>query len=140
MSTSVDASPIHAHGFLRIQSASSLDQSHRKRMVNAPVARVQGIGQRRACRNVAHAHVKKFGLIGRQTRFDVAQRLAVGQLRKGHGQELVHAGEILNLVIASVLGNAAAKRAQRQEGHELRENKLALVHEGPLRADAKDHK
>jgi hypothetical protein len=39
-----------------------------------------------------------------------------------------------------VLGNAAAKRAQRQERHELRENKLAVVHEGPLRADAKDHK
>jgi hypothetical protein len=39
-----------------------------------------------------------------------------------------------------VLGNAAAKRAQRQEGHELRENKLALVHCGPLRANAKDHK
>jgi hypothetical protein len=61
-------------------------------------------------------------------------------LSKGHGQELVHAGEILNLVIASVLGNAAAKRAQWQKRHELRENKLAVVHEGPLRADAKDHK
>jgi hypothetical protein len=60
-----------------------------------------------------------------QIDLDVAQRLAVGQLSKGHGQELVHAGEVLNFVIASVLGNAAAKRAQRQEGHELRENELA---------------
>jgi len=39
-----------------------------------------------------------------------------------------------------VLGNAAAKRAQRQERHELRENKLAVVHASPLREDAKDHK
>jgi hypothetical protein len=39
-----------------------------------------------------------------------------------------------------VSGYASAKSAQWQEGHELRENKLALVHEGPLRADAKDHK
>jgi hypothetical protein len=46
----------------------------------------------------------------------------------------------LNLVIASVLGNAAAKRAQGQKRHELRENKLALVHCGPLRANAKEHK
>jgi hypothetical protein len=39
-----------------------------------------------------------------------------------------------------VSGHASTKSAQWQEGHELRENKLALVHEGPLRADAKDHK
>jgi hypothetical protein len=39
-----------------------------------------------------------------------------------------------------VLSNAAAKGAQRQERHELRENKLAVVHEGPLRADTKNQK
>jgi hypothetical protein len=38
-----------------------------------------------------------------------------------------------------VLGNAAAKRAQRQEGHELRESKLAFVHVVPLRTNAKHH-
>jgi len=43
-------------------------------------------------------------------------------------------------VIATVSGHASTKSAQWQEGHELRENKLALVYEGPLRADAKDHK
>jgi hypothetical protein len=43
-------------------------------------------------------------------------------------------------VIATVSRYASAKSAQWQEGHELRENKLALVHEDPLRADAKDHK
>jgi hypothetical protein len=75
-----------------------------------------------------------------QIDLDVAQRLAVVQLSKVHGQELIHAGEVLHLVIASVLGNAAAKRAQGQEGHELRKNKFALVHCGPLRAKAKDHK
>jgi hypothetical protein len=43
-------------------------------------------------------------------------------------------------VIASVRGYASAKSAQWQKCHELRENKLALVHGGPLRDDAKDHK
>jgi hypothetical protein len=46
----------------------------------------------------------------------------------------------LDLVIASVRGHATAKSAQGQERHELRENQLALVHGGPLREDAKDHK
>jgi len=43
-------------------------------------------------------------------------------------------------VIATVSGHASTKSAQWQKCHELRENKLALVHESPLRADAKDHK
>jgi hypothetical protein len=75
-----------------------------------------------------------------QVDLDLAQGLAVSQLRKSHRQELVHAGEVLDLVVASVLGDAAAKSAQGQERDELRENKLALVHGGPLREDAKDHK
>ena len=54
--------------------------------------------------------------------------------------ELVHAGEVLDLVIAAVRSHASTKSAQWQKRHELRENKLAVVHESPLRADAKDHK
>ena len=54
--------------------------------------------------------------------------------------ELVHAGEVLDLVIAAVRSHASTKSAQWQKRHELRENKLALVHGGPLRDDAKDHK
>lgn len=100
-----------------------------------------GVGQgvARNCLAAQSNVIQPLGL-STQIDLDVAQRLAVGQLSKGHGQELVHAGEVLNLVMASVLGNAAAKRAQRQEGHELRENMLALVHCGPLRANANDHK
>ena len=75
-----------------------------------------------------------------QIDFDATQRLALGQLSEGHGQELVHAGEVLDLVIATLRGHALTKSAQGQNRHELRENKLALVHGGPLRADAKDHK
>jgi hypothetical protein len=78
--------------------------------------------------------------LGTQIDLDVAQRLAVGQLSKGHGQEQVHAGEVEDLVIAAVRSHASTKSAQWQKRHELRENKLALVHGGPLRDDAKDHK
>ncbi len=51
---------------------------------------------------------------------DVAQRLAVGQLGEGHGEELVQTREVLDLVFAVVLGHTAAKCAQRQIEHELR--------------------
>jgi hypothetical protein len=46
----------------------------------------------------------------------------------------------VDLVIATVSSHASTKSAQWQKRHELRENKLALVHGGPLRDDAKDHK
>jgi hypothetical protein len=60
------------------------------------------------------AHVIQPLGLGAQVDLDIAQGLAVSQLCKSHCQELVHAGEVLDLVVAS-------------------------VHGGPLREDAKDH-
>jgi hypothetical protein len=100
-----------------------------------------GIGQGIARNSLAaQTHViQSFGL-STQIDLAVSQRPAAGQLSKGDGQELVHATELLNLVIATVNRHAASKSAQGQKRHELRENKLALVYCGPLRANAKDHK
>jgi hypothetical protein len=70
----------------------------------------------------------------RQTRFDVAQRLAKRQLREGHRVELVQTREALDLVLAVVARHAAPKRRQRQVRHDLRENELALMHRHPERA------
>ena len=126
---------------LGIQGPRNGDQVLRKVGVDLPRPGCIGIGQGVARNGLAaQTHVIQPLGLGTQIDLDVAQRLAVGQLGEGHGQELVHAGELLDLVIATVSRYASAKSAQWQEGHELRENKLALVHEGPLRADAKDHK
>ena len=70
---------------------------------------------------------------------DVPQRIAVGQLSSGHCRELVHAGEIVDLVIAILRGHAPTKSAREQIRHELRENKFAVVHGGPSYEDTKDH-
>ena len=124
-----------------IQGARHGNQVLRKVGVDLPRPSCIGIGQGVARNGLAaQTHVIQPLGLGTQIDFDVAQRLAVGQLSKGHGQELIHAGEILDLVIASVSGHTSAKSAQWQKCHELRENKLALVHGGPLRDDAKDHK
>jgi hypothetical protein len=53
--------------------------------------------------------------LGAQVDLDIALELAANQLRKSHCQELVHAGEGLDLVVA-------------------------LIHGSPLREDAKNHK
>ena len=132
---------VDRHRLFGVQRARHGDQVLREVGIDLPRPGCIGVGQGVA-RNclAAQSHVIQPLGLGTQIDLDVAQRLAVGQLSKGHGQELVHAGEILNLVIAAVSGHASTESAQGQKRHELRENKLALVHCGPLRANAKDHK
>ena len=132
---------VDRHWVLGIQRARHGDQVLREVGVDLPRPSCIGIGQGVARNSLAaQPHVIQPLGLGTQIDLDVAQRLAVGQLSKGHRQELIHAGELLDLVIATVSGHASTKSAQWQKRHELRENKLAVVHEGPLRADAKDHK
>jgi hypothetical protein len=84
---------IQAHGFLRIKSEGSLDQSPRLSTVSAPFASVHGIGQCRACRNVAYAHVKKFGLIGRKhasiSRKDSRQVSCASDMMRNNSVQLI---------------------------------------------------
>ena len=61
--------------------------------VDAPVAHRVGIGQGVARDAAANAHVIELARLRSQTRFDVAQALAIGQLRERHAQELIEAGE-----------------------------------------------
>ena len=97
------------------------------------------IGQRIARnRLTTKAHVVQPSRLSAQVDFDVAQGLAVGQLGKCHGEELILAGEVLDLVFAVVVGHTATKRAQWQVEHELRKYELALVHEGLGRDTAKN--
>jgi hypothetical protein len=76
--------------------------------------------------------------LGAQVDFDVAQRFAVGQLGEGHGEELVQAREVFDLVFSVVLGHTAAKCAQWQIQHELGEYELALMHGSFGRKPAKN--
>jgi hypothetical protein len=132
---------VDRHRVLGIQRARHGDQVLREVGVNLPRPSCIGVGQGVARNSLAaQPHVIQPLGLSTQIDLDVAQRLAVGQMSKGHCQELVHAGELLDLVIATVSGHASTKSAQWQKRHELRENKLAVVHCGPLRANAKDHK
>ena len=107
--------------------------------VDLPWACGVRIGQRVARnRLAAKPHVVQPPGLSAQVDFYVAQGLAVGQLGEGHGEELVQAGEVLDLVLASVVGHTAAKRAQWQVDHELRKYELALVHGGFGRKSAKN--
>ena len=88
----------------------------------------------------AKAHAVQPTRLGAKIDLDVAQRLAVGQLCKDHGKELIKAREVLDLVFPSMICHTAAQGAQRQKSHELRKYELALVHSGLKRKSAKNPK
>ncbi len=73
-----------------------------------------GVGQRIARNGLAaKPHVVQTRRLGAQVDFDIAQRFAPRQLREGHGKELIPTRKILDLVIAPVRCDTAAKSAQR---------------------------
>lgn len=64
-----------------------------------------------------------------QTRFDVSQTFSVGQLGKCHAEELIPAGEALDLVVAVVAFYALPEIVDRDEVHQLGEYGTTRVHE-----------
>ena len=92
----------YAEVLVDVERASLADQPLSELEVNAPVAQLVSIGQRRASDRRADSHVVKLAGLSRQTHFDIAQALAVGQLREGHDAKLLGATEAARPVIATV--------------------------------------
>jgi hypothetical protein len=68
------------------------------------------------------APMPKLAGLSRQTHFDIAQALAVGQLREGHDAKLLGATEAARPVIAAVTIDDAMEGLPRQEVHDLHEH------------------
>jgi hypothetical protein len=125
---------------LGIQRSGSRDQALSQRVVDAPVALVQRIGQRRASRWRLQPHVKELGLVGCQAGFDVAQRFAPGELREGHDAKQVGATQRANARVALVPLDDATEGLPRHELHHLREQRLAHVHASPRVVQTREHR
>ena len=67
-------------------------------------------------------------LHGPETRFDVAQTLAIRKLSEGHAKKLVHTGKTFYFVIAVISLDAFAEFVERQDFHDLGKNRFAVVH------------
>ena len=132
---------VQRKGLGGVQRASHTNLVLCKVGVDLPRARGICVGQRVARNRLAtKPHVVQPAGLRTQVDFDVAQGFPVSQLREGHGKELVQTREVFDLVFAAMIGHAAAKRAQWQIEHKLREHELALVHGGFGRKSAKNPK
>ena len=112
-----------------VQFACALDQQGGYVGPNVPVARLVGVGQRRATYRVAQAHRVQFVRIGAKRYLDVAQALAPRQLRKRHHTELFCTAQTANARVAAVTIDNPTKARPRHELHNLRKQRLADIHE-----------
>ena len=76
-----------------VESAGFDDQHLCKLGIDAPVARFVGVGKVVARDGTVNTHVIEFRSHRPQASFDIAQALAIGQLREGHDSEVVGAFE-----------------------------------------------
>ncbi len=122
-----------------VQRTGNANQVLRQVGIDLPRTRGVCIGQRIARNRLAtKPHVVQPHGLGTQIDLDVSKRLPIGQLGECHSKELIQAGEVVNFVIAPMLGYAAAKGAQGQVCHELRKHEFALMHKSYLRKSAND--
>jgi len=80
-----------------------------------------GVGQGIARDLPPEVRVKKLGLLGAQTGFDIAKTFAAGELSKSPTKELIPAGAFFDVAIAWY-GSTHLKLVGREEVHELRQN------------------
>ena len=72
---------VHAEIFLGVELARLKHQALRQFSTDAPIAVLVGFGQCRTTHRRPESHRVELGGLGTQTSFDVAQALAIGQLR-----------------------------------------------------------
>ena len=136
----------HRKGIVDVQIPGGPDQNLGEVGVDAPVAVSEsstcwlvGLGQGGSGDPSPDAHVIQLGANGSQARLDVAQTLPERQLREGHAEKLIEAGELLDLVLSSIPANSLSELVHRDMLEQLREDGLAVVH-GPSLPDRNGHR
>ena len=119
---------IDAKGVACVKRPSDADQVLGEVGEDAPVVGLVGVGQGGARDGAAEAEMVALWPQRAETRFDVAQALAVGQLGERHGKKLLPAGQATQSGVAAIPLDAAAKLTVGQKGDQLRKNGAPLVH------------
>ena len=119
---------IDAKSISRVELASTTDKNRREVRPDHPIARLVGVGQRRAFDRRTKSHRIQLAGIGRQADLDIAQALAPSELRKGHCAELLGTGQHAHTSIAAMTLHDPRKARPRHELHDLSKQGFADVH------------
>ena len=100
--------------------------------IAAPVAHAIGIGQGAMRHRRPKAQPIELVGTGPQADLDVRQAFATGELREGHGEELIPTWKTTNLVVASIAVDTAAKLFGMNPVGQLRKNQFPSGHNASL--------
>ena len=87
----------------------------------------------------AKAHVIEFLLVAAKTGLDISETFAIGELGKGHAEELIPAGKGFDLVVALVALDTFLKFVLGKELHQLGENGFPNIHMPSPRKEVKEY-
>src|ERR1022692_2347919 len=118
--------------FVGVEAAGAGDQYLRQVVVDTPVPRAIGVGQRTVGDGRTKAHPIELVWARTQADFYVRQAIPVSDLGEGHGQELVPTGEVANPIVALVAVDTTAKLFAMNPVHDLTENWLFGAHAASL--------
>jgi hypothetical protein len=95
--------------FVDVEPSCHSDQTLSEVAVDAPIPSRVGVGQGIARYSRAKTQVVELGRLSAKTSFDIAQALAIRQLRKRHREILIQATETLDLVVSAVAGHTTTE-------------------------------
>ena len=98
-----------SEGIVGIEATSLADENLGKVGIDSTISDLVGVGQGIARDISSEAHVIEFPLSRTQTCLDVSETFPIGQLSKGHAEELAPARKAFDLVVAVVSLNAFLK-------------------------------
>ena len=93
---------VQAKVFCGVETSGLGDQPLSELSIDAPVARLVGIGERGTVDRIAKAHMVKLRRLGREARLNVPQTLAIGQLCERHDLILRSTGQLSHRAVAVV--------------------------------------
>jgi len=98
-----------SEGIVGVEATSLANEDLGKVGIDLPISDLVGMSQSVARHISSEAHVIEFPLSRTQTCLDVSETFPIGQLSKGHAEELVPARKVFDLVVAVVSLNAFLK-------------------------------
>ncbi|MEI6738276.1 MAG: hypothetical protein WCL29_07355 [Pseudomonadota bacterium] len=90
-------------GHFGVKLARNADKTLREVGGNAPVVNRVGIRRGVVRYRAAKAHVVQLGCLNAKTGFDIAKAVSIGQRRIGHTPVLLGTGEVLDLMLPTVI-------------------------------------
>lgn len=131
---------IDSESLLDIRLPRNADQVLSEVGIDGPVANTVGVCQGLRGYRAAKPHVVKLVCLTSQAGLNVAQALAVGQLREGRSQILIQADEMLDRVLPIVANDAATESGQRKMCHNRRKDEFFRIHEHAPQSGWKNRK